>query len=299
MPTTGNANIPNPRPRAGGFVQIRAFSKINLILEVIKKRSDGYHELRSVMQTLALHDTLTIKTKGKAPFTLTCNDPHLPTDHRNLVTQAAMYMIENYNITEPIHIDLVKRIPQGAGLGGGSSDCAATLTGINDLFNLNISPNDMASIGQKFGADVPFCLLGGTALAKGIGERLTSLPPHPYCWVVLACQKLEVSTGEIFSKWAPRESSTSNIPNMIQAIKTNNIEQIAANFSNDLTEITSKAININKVIDEMKIQGAIGAAMSGSGPTVFGYFSDKYAAEKATRHMEILTGRAFLTEIVP
>ncbi|MCL2361214.1 MAG: 4-(cytidine 5'-diphospho)-2-C-methyl-D-erythritol kinase [Defluviitaleaceae bacterium] len=286
-------------------MQIRAFSKINLILEVMGKRPDGYHNLRSVMQTLALHDTITITSavppnhQKQAGFTLTCSDPSLPTDHRNLVTKAATYMMQAYNITNNIHIDLVKHIPQGAGLGGGSSDCGATLTGINELFDLGIPLNGLISIGQRFGADVPFCLQGGTALAEGIGEILTPLPPHPHCWVVLACQRTEVSTGEIFSKWIPEKTPTSNIPAMKKALQNGDLTQITDNFYNDLTSITAKKHNIYDLISEMNSQGAIGAAMSGSGPTVFGYFTDKYTAEKAKRYMEKITGRAIFTEIIP
>ena len=298
MPTTGNANIPDPRLRAGGFVQIRAFSKINLILEILEKRSDGYHELRSVMQSLALHDCLEIKIDGKMPFELICNDPNLPTDHRNLVTRAATYMIETFNITKPIRIDLTKRIPQGAGLGGGSSDCAAALIGINELFDLKIHQQNLLKIGQQFGADVPFCVLGGTALAEGIGEKLTPLPPLPHCFVVLACQKSEVSTREVFTNWKPSIKNTSKIPTMIKAIENNDLTKIATNLYNDLTVITNKKYNIQQLIEEMIKTGAINATMSGSGPTVFGFFSQQETAKKAHAHMESITGRAFLTEIV-
>ena len=323
-------------------MQIRAFSKINLILDIIRKRPDGYHDLRSVMQTLALHDTVTIttqaedgQTKGldrfypkKQPikntqnvhiihnsnssadnndnFILTCDDPKLPTDHRNLVTQAARYMMQEYNITQPIRIHLEKRIPQAAGLAGGSSDCAATLAGFNTLFNLNIplhssnqSPTSLTAIGQRFGADVPFCLLGGTALAEGIGEILTPLPSHPHCWVLLVCPDIHVSTREIFEKCKPPIASFTNIERMKQALSQGDLQGIAANLSNDLTYVTAKLHpQINDIIREMKAIGAIGATMSGSGPSVFGYFNNKDIAEKAYKALENIPGRVFLTEIM-
>ena len=299
-----NAINSNPQPRAGGFVQIRAFSKINLILEVKNKRPDGYHNLQSIMQTLSLHDTVTIESttcnqQGQDLFSLNCDDPLLPTNHDNLVTQAATYMIKTYNIKQPIRIDLKKRIPKGAGLAGGSSDCAATLIGINDLFSLNISIDDIASIGQQFGADVPFCVRGGTQLAKGVGEVLTPLPSHPHCWVVLACPMYEVSTKEVFNKWTPDYSSSSKMSTVIQAIKRNDLSSIAANFNNDLFHITNQEHNIDALINEMKSCGALNSTMSGTGPTVFGYFTNKEIAKKAYTHMKNITRRAFLTEIIP
>ena len=296
----------NPRPGAGGFVQIRAFSKINLILDVLGRRSDGYHDLRSVMQTLSLHDTLTISVEPSQQenFRLICSDPRLPTDDRNLVTRAAKYMMQEYNITWPICIQLKKRIPASAGLAGGSSDCAATLAGLNTLFDLNIPLHSseqcesLMSIGRRFGADVPFCLMGGTALAEGVGEVLTPLPAHPHCWVVLACPKIPVSTAKIFSLFKS-PATKDNSATMINALHQGNLHQIAAHFSNDLAKITTKLHpEIQELINEMKNQGAINASMSGSGPSVFGYFTCKDAAIKAQIILERITGRAFLTETI-
>jgi len=288
----------DPRPSAGGFVQMRAFSKINLILDVLRKRSDGYHDLRSVMQMLALHDTVTISiSKNNNGFQLICSDPALPTDDRNLVTKAAKFLIKEYNIVQPICIQLEKRIPQAAGLAGGSSDCAATLVGINQLFDLNIPLHTLMEIGQRFGADVPFCLLGGTALAEGIGEKLTPLPVHPHCWVLLACPDIYVSTAAIFNKCKPGVSN--NIDDMITALAKGNLRDIAKNFNNDLADVTIKLHPIiQKLINEMITQGAMNAAMSGSGPSVFGYFLDKETAKKTQVKIENITGRTFLTETI-
>jgi len=287
-------------------VQIGAFAKINLVLEVLEKRPDGYHNLRSVMQTLALQDTLTIvlEPAQEVKFCLTCSDPNLPTDGRNLVTRAAKYMIQKYGINHPIRIHLEKRIPTAAGLAGGSSDCAATLKGFNTLFNLDIalhsdSKPSLMEIGQRFGADVPFCLLGGTALAEGIGEKLTPLLPHPHCWVVLACPGIHVSTARVFSGVKLDMIRTNNTCTMLQAINNSDLQQIATGFSNDLTQVTAKIYpEIQYLINEMKNHGAMGTAMSGSGPSVFGYFNNKESAEKAREKLEYIAGRAFLTEIV-
>lgn len=305
---------------------MKAFSKINLILEVMGKRPDGYHELVSVMQSLALHDTITIRVNGSPHtnednFQLICSDPSLPTDDRNLVTRAAKYMMQKYGITQPVSIQLEKRIPVAAGLAGGSSNCAATLLGLNSLFDLgiplhSISQTSLMEIGQRFGADVPYCLManavlnesspgsialpsGTTALAKGIGEKLTPLPPHPSTWVVLVCPHIPVSTEDIFGRYnAPTlpQTETPYITTMLQALESGDINSIAANFKNDLTKVTTSLHpEIKNIISELLNQGAINAAMSGSGPSVFGYFTSKEAAEKSQLKLQSVTGRAFLT----
>ena len=327
-----NINNKDPRPSAGGFVQIRAFSKINLILEVLRKRPDGYHEIRSVMQSLALHDmvaitihdsgvTLPLLTKVSKPdlgagddckLRVTCSNPRIPTDDRNLVTRAAKHMMREYGIMQPVSIHLEKRIPEAAGLAGGSSDCAAALLGLNRLFNLNITQAGLMKIGRSLGADVPFCIMacanqsdtndyfGATALAEGVGEKLIPFPPHPHVWVVLACPDIQVSTGSIFGQYkthgrtARRDDSKYNA--MLQALIHGDLDKIAANFKNDLAQVTIKLYpEIQDIINEMASQGALGTAMSGSGPTVFGYFGNKEQAEKAQAVLQYMTGRAFLT----
>jgi len=254
------------------------------------------------MQTLELHDTLTITSAGEG-FTLTCSDKNLPTDDRNLVTRAAKYLIKQHNIRQPISIHLEKRIPEAAGLAGGSSDCAATLMGINALFNLQIplhSSNQcpsLMSIGKAFGADVPFCLMGGTALAEGIGEELTPLPTHPPTTVLLVCPNIRVSTAAVFARYDPKNSSPSNMQAMINALHDSNVADIASNFSNDLTQITTKMHpKIDEIITQMKTHGALGAAMSGSGPTVFGYFDSEESAMYAKKKLAH-AGRVYLTSV--
>ena len=293
--------VQNPRPRGGGFVLMKAFSKINLLLDVLWKRPDGYHELKSVMQTLALHDTVTISKADN--FQVTCTNPSLPTDDRNIATKAAKYMMQEYSISQPVHIHIDKRIPVSAGLAGGSSNCAATLIGLNTLFGLNIplhSANglNLMEIGQRFGADVPFCLVGGTALAEGIGEKITPLSPHPHAWVVLACPDIPVSTADIFGRYTPLLNRESKLTVMLDALAQQDIKKISENLSNDLTQVTANIYPvINILIKELENEGAIAAAMSGSGPSVFGYFTNKQAAQKACISIKKTAGRAFLTEI--
>jgi len=316
-----NIGDKDPRQSAGGFVQIRAFAKINLILEVLGKRSDGYHELKSVMQTLALHDTVVISTAAQAEgnFQLTSSDPGLPTDNRNLITRAARYMMQEYGITQPVSIQLEKRIPVAAGLAGGSSDCAATLLGFNILFGLDIpmhstKQTSLMEIGRYFGADVPFCIMGNatldcvTALAEGIGERLTPLAPHPHVWVVLACPDIPVSTADIFDRYnnldlkltknKKNKTNTTNLSAVLQALTQGDLQAIASNFKNDLTQVTTKLHpEIQHVISKMHSLGALGVAMSGSGPSVFGYFSNKEDAVMAQEKLQQIVGRVFLTHI--
>ena len=179
-------------------IKLRARAKINITLDAIRKMENGYHELEMIMQTVNLCDNLHIKKTNTGKVELKSNLVWLPCDSRNLVYRAAEYMRETYNIKEGIEIELVKNIPVAAGLAGGSSDCAATLVGINNLFRLNISQEELMKIGKSFGADVPYCILRGTALAEGIGEKLTVLPNFPNCYVLLAKPPISVSTASVF-----------------------------------------------------------------------------------------------------
>ena len=179
-------------------IKLRARAKINITLDAIRKMENGYHELEMIMQTVNLCDNLHIKKTDTGKVELKSNLVWLPCDSRNLVYRAAEYMRETYNIKEGIEIELVKNIPVAAGLAGGSSDCAATLVGINNLFRLNVSQEELMKIGKSFGADVPYCILRGTALAEGIGEKLTVLPNFPNCYVLLAKPPISVSTASVF-----------------------------------------------------------------------------------------------------
>ena len=190
-------------------VIMKAWAKINLTLDVIGRRSDGYHDLASVMQSISLHDTLSINKTDHLGIEIKTDCPDLATDESNLIYKAAKSILVAYDVQCGISIELQKKIPIAAGLGGGSSNCAATLHGINTLLNLGISQKELLETGQKLGADVPFCLMssakhfgGGTALAEGIGENLTPLPSHPDVWIVLAHLPILVSTPEIFSRWS-------------------------------------------------------------------------------------------------
>ena len=260
---------------------IQAKAKINLTLDVLGKRPDGYHELSTIMQSINLCDTLTFKKTEKKGISLKINNPLLPTDEKNLIYRIAHFLILEYNIRQGVSIDLIKRIPIAAGLAGGSTNAAATLFALNKLFELNISPPQLYKIGQRFGADIPFCMLGGTALAEGIGEKLKPLASHPKAWLVLVRPQVLVSTQEIFSRWQPQMAKPKSSA-MITALESGDIRQVASKLSNDLAPIAMALYpQISRVMNVLQEQNALGVNMSGSGPTVFAYFDAETAAHEA------------------
>jgi len=262
---------------------MKAHAKINLSLDILGKRSDGYHDMRSVMQTLHLHDDLTIKKIHKQKFKLVCNLNWLPVDSDNLVHKAATILIKNFNIESGIFIELNKKIPVAAGLAGGSSDCAATLLGIRKLFKLPISDAELSSIGKTLGADVPYCMTGGTVLAEGLGDQITKLPHHPQTLVVLAKPPISLSTSTVFKKFKLENvTERPNIEKMIDDIKNQNLHDIAGGFCNVLESVSLKlSPDIEKIKLTMLQNNALNSLMSGSGPTVFGYFQHKSDAVRA------------------
>lgn len=266
-------------------MEVRAFSKINLFLNIASRRVDGYHNIESVMQSLAFCDTIRIQECGEhsGQVALTCSHPSLKTNHENLIVKAALLLMREFGIASSIAIHLEKRIPIGAGLGGGSSNCAATLHGLNHLFKLGIDLPQLMRIGASLGADVPFCLHGGTAIARGIGEELSSLPAHPPCAILLASPSIHVSTAAIFGKLSPHMfNSGATLDTFLEAYKSHNLAQIAANLSNSFTVITGEQLPlIPQLISAMLQHGALGANMTGTGSTVFGYFNNENDANKA------------------
>jgi 4-diphosphocytidyl-2-C-methyl-D-erythritol kinase len=286
-------------------ITVKARAKINPFLDILYKRPDGYHELRTVMQSLLLHDTVMIKKVSKYPLRLICEPEGLPTDERNLVYRAAAYMITEFNLKQGMFIKLTKRIPVSAGLGGGSADCAAALIGINKLYSLGLSTRQLVEIGGTFGADVPFCVMGGTVLAEGVGEICTTLPPHPSCYVLLAKLPVSVSTASVFGAWAESctaERDDNRIEAFLEAVKNQNLKEISNNFYNALLPVTAAMHpDIDALIETLRRTGALGASMSGSGPTVFGYFQSKDAASaamKAVREEHPTVKEIYITSII-
>ena len=257
-----------------------ANAKINLALDVTGKRPDGYHDIRTVMQSVALKDTLSMRKLFTPQIKICTNLKWLPVDERNLVYKAAKVLFDKFQPEDGIFIEIDKQIPVSAGLGGGSADCAAALCGISKLFNFPISQNELLEIGKSLGADIPFCIIKGTALAEGIGEILTPLPPCPDCFIVIAKPPLCISTADVFRQFKMENvAQRPNIDNMIEGISDSDIGKVAGNLCNVLESVTAKEFPIiGKIKDIMNESGAIGSLMSGSGPSVFGLFANKQTA---------------------
>lgn len=270
-------------------ISVKAYAKINLGLDVLRRRSDGYHDVCMIMQSLSLHDDLTIKTTSKEGIYLKSNLPYLSNDKKNLVYKAAALFMEANSIKSGLEINLIKKIPVAAGLAGGSSDAAAALKGLNQLFQTGISDAGLMQLGVKIGADVPYCILLGTALSEGIGEKLTPLPPLPECHILLVKPDISISTRQVY-EGLKLDASTihPDIEAMKQALVSADLNALTAKMGNLLESVT---IRMHPVIDEIKknmiLAGAMNSLMSGSGPTVFGIFSNKSQADKAYTYFKV------------
>jgi 4-diphosphocytidyl-2-C-methyl-D-erythritol kinase len=249
----------------------KAQAKINLTLDVLYKRPDGYHEVEMVMQTVDLSDHLTFVDSEQDAITLSCTAPYIPLDQRNLVYQAAQLMKNTFGVQKGVRIHIDKRIPVAAGLAGGSSDAAATLRGLNHLWKLGLSLDELAELGAKIGSDVPFCIYGGTAIARGRGERIERLPLAAPTWVVLVKPPIAVSTADVYGKLRVEEiEQHPDTAAMVRALRTGDVREIAAGLGNVLERVT---FQMHPEVERLKQQllkfGAVGALMSGSGPTLF------------------------------
>lgn len=273
------------------FVKLKARAKINITLDVLRRREDGYHDLSMIMQTINLCDNIFIKKIDKDEIQLKSNLSWLPCDGRNLIYKAADLLKNRYNIKSGIYIELNKNIPVAAGLAGGSTDCAATLIGIRNLFRLPISNEKLMVIGKELGADVPYCIMRGTALAEGIGEKLTPLPPFPNCHVLICKPPINVSTAVVFG--ALDLSKVKTHPDndlVIELIKNKDLKGICDNMCNVLENVTINNYPIIAQIKKLMLEnGAIGSMMSGSGPTVFGFYKDYNTALSALKAIRGIT----------
>lgn len=267
-------------------INIKTPAKINLALDVTGQRNDGYHTLKMVMQTISVYDSITISAATNTGIHNNVNltmDKELPDKipaSKNIVYKAAMLMKERFNLKTCFNIHLNKNIPAAAGLAGGSSDCAATLEGINKLCHLGLPEEELCKIGVTLGADVPFCIKKGTVLCEGIGEILTPLSPLPEIWLVLIKPCISVSTAYVYTHLdLPGLKYHPDIDSMVNAINNKNIKEIASCLSNVLETVTIKEYPlITEIKTFLKDNGAAGSLMSGSGPTVFGMFEDKETA---------------------
>lgn len=265
----------------------KAYAKINLGLDVIGRLENSYHMVKMVMQTVGIYDVLTLK-KIPSGIVVTTDNGELPTDDNNLIYKAARLMREAYGITEGVSIHLEKNIPIAAGMAGGSTDAAGTFLGMNQLFEIGATIQELQELGVKVGADVPYCIMGGTALAEGIGEILSPLPAPPQCHLVVAKPDINVSTKYVYEHLDAEGVETHpDIDGMIEALEEGELQGIVSRLGNVLETVTVKKHTIINTIKQCMLEnGALGSLMSGSGPTVFGIFTDEQKAQKAKDEIE-------------
>lgn len=266
---------------------IRANAKINLSLDVIGERPNGYHDVRMIMQSVNLYDELLINKREDNLIIIKCDNNTLECDKSNLIYKAAMALFEYCHVQYGVDIELTKNIPIAAGMAGGSTDAAATLVGLNKLFNLGLSSEQLREIGVKLGADIPFCIEGGTYLSEGIGEILTKVTPVPDCHLVIAKPDISVSTKFVYDNLIlNQETVHPDVDGMLVSLNNHDLNGVANKIDNLLATVTEPAYPIIKTLrTTLDSEGALGALMSGSGPTVFGIFSSE---EKATAALEKL-----------
>lgn len=269
-------------------MRLRAMAKINLGLDVVRKREDGYHEVRMIMQTIQMYDVLTMEKRKQPGIVLRTNLPYVPSDERNLVWKAAQLLMDEFQIEEGVSMDLEKFIPVAAGMAGGSSDAAAAMVGINRMFELGLTQEELMERAVNIGADVPYCIMRGTALAEGIGEKLTKLPSLPDCYILVGKPGVNVSTKLAYENLKLDEiKNHPDIEGQIQAICAGDLYGMAGKMENVFEPGIIKEYpviaQIKKLMEEC---GAIKAMMSGSGPTVFGIFDDKDKISYACRKLK-------------
>lgn len=282
-------------------MKLRAYAKINLGLDILRRREDGYHDVKMIMQTIQMYDMLEMEKSEKPGIHLTTNLSYIPVNENNLVYKAAKLLMNQYGIEEGITINLNKFIPVAAGMAGGSSDAAATLVGVNKMFQLGLTRQQLMELGVKIGADVPYCVMRGTALAEGIGEKLTVLPPMPPCYVLIGKPGISVSTKFVYTNLnLGPDTHHPDIDGMIQALEKRDLYGITDRMENVLEKVTIPEYPVIETIkNHMKAHGAVNAMMSGSGPTVFGIFDDKEKAEYACEKLKesMLAKQIFLTTV--
>lgn len=279
-------------------MQVQAYAKLNLTLDILRRREDGYHDLQMVMQSISLADTLTI-TPGAGR--MDTNLSYLPSDGRNLAQAAAAAFRRATGLDIQVDIAIQKRIPVCAGLAGGSSDAAAVLRALNECTGVGLSPEELAKIGEQVGSDVPYCVVGGTALAEGRGEALTPLPPLPPCHVVVCKPPFPISTPQLFARVDTRKIvRRPDTQGLIAALGRGDLPDVARRMYNVFEDVLEPRRRAQ--IDAIKAQlidcGALGASMTGSGPTVFGLFLDESAARRAVQALGGQCREVFLAQTV-
>lgn len=280
---------------------LKAYGKINLGLDVVRKREDGYHEVKMVMQTVRIYDKIDLVRSAEPGIRLETNLYYLPDNEGNLGYKAAKLLMDEFEIKEGVDIKMRKFIPVAAGMAGGSSDAAAVLFGINKMFSLGLTMEQLMLRGVKLGADVPYCIMRGTALSEGIGEILTPLPPMPQCQILIAKPPISVSTKFVYENLnlsALFRDAHPDIDRIAAAISSGDFYGVAGNMGNILETVTIPAYPIIREIKEMMVElGAVNALMSGSGPTVFGLFVNPAAAREAYEEMRYGSGKQLAKQV--
>ena len=283
------------------IIKLKALAKINLGLDVLGRRENGYHDVRMVMQSIYLYDNVTIEKTEETGIQISTNLYYLPLDENNIAYKAAKMLMDEFRISSGVKIVLDKHIPVAAGMAGGSSNAAAVLVGMNRLFGLGLSQQELMERGVKLGADVPYCVMRGTVLAEGIGEILTPLDPMPKCYILVAKPAIGVSTKVVYEKLDSKEiENHPNIDAILEGLKEQDLRKVVSSMGNVLEQVT---VDDYPIIDEIKSvmmqAGALNAMMSGSGPTVFGIFEDKKTAKEAQRKMRSsgLTKQIYLVNV--
>ncbi len=283
-------------------MEILAHAKLNLTLDVLGKRPDGYHDLRMIMQSVELADTLTLTRNDTGELRVSTNLHFLPNNEKNLAAQAALRWWERENAVPcGLDINIEKHIPVCAGLAGGSSDAAAVLRALNQMEDVRLSPERVAGIGTRVGSDVPYCVMGGTALAEGRGEVLTPLPPLPKCWVVLCKPEFSISTPALFAKIdSVRLRCRPDTQGAIAALERGDLAGVARRMYNVFEDALPERqrTRVNDIKNALIQCGALGASMSGTGPTAFGLFDSEVLAREAWERLSDFSGEVFLTQTV-
>lgn len=297
----------------GAKVTVKGYAKINLGLDVVGKLENGYHLLRSVMQQIDLYDTIELSSRSEpaeyksthdAPaedglqITLTSDSDAVPLDQGNLAFKAAKLLMEHDGIREDVHIHIIKRIPVAAGLAGGSTDAAAVFMGMNELFGLGHSKEELRELGVKLGADVPFCIMGGTALAEGIGEKLTRIETAPEMYLVIAKPSIGVSTKYVYENLRLEQVAHPDTEQILAAMQRKDLAAVTGFLGNVLESVTIEQYPLIRELKEAMLEtGAAGSLMSGSGPTVFGVFDTMEKAADAEKQLRRKYPQVFIRAV--
>ncbi|MBQ7204071.1 MAG: 4-(cytidine 5'-diphospho)-2-C-methyl-D-erythritol kinase [Eubacterium sp.] len=277
-------------------VKTKAYAKINLLLDIEGLRTDGYHELFMIMQSVSAADTVTVEKVRGGGIGVTCNVEGIPCDESNIVYKCAREFFRYNRITRyGINIDINKRIPHAAGLAGGSADGAGTLVALNELYGTELSADELCEIGLKVGSDIPFCIVGGTKLAQGRGEVLSKVKPLRKCYIVLAKPEISVSTGKAYAAFDEfGKSRTPDKLGMLCAVQSRDLRAVCDKLDNVFEQFIEVPARVD-IKQVMRDNGALGACMSGSGPTVFGIFENKDDAENAAAELKTFVKDVLVT----